>query len=141
MSGLLQKEGIPFILGMIAGSGLKINGMYVEYGQPGQFSAGPRDAGYFAALGQGRKCGYTRVGVTHSDVVAGGVCFTSLVCPSDINNGKVNHGVCVVCVTLVCMKDDNPANDVFIYTADIPDSPVMNGASITVNVGMRLTGV
>lgn len=140
MSSKLQKDGIPFILGMIAGSGLKINGMYVEYGQPDQIHSGERNLTYFDQIKSDRKAGYARIGISHAEVSQGGVKFTSLLCPSDLNDGKVNKGVYICCVTLVCIKDSNPANDVFIYTADIESSPVVNGASMTITVGMKLTG-
>lgn len=140
MNFTMHSQGLRFLADMLAGSGRKINGMYVEYGNGG-CAAGARDLNYFAGLDkQGTGCGYARVAITNAyvdDTLR--VHFDAIVCHGDLVGGAPGTDSAFTCATLIHMPDSNPANDLLVCTIGLA-APVriVGGASTSVHTSMRL---
>lgn len=107
MSCMIHRTGQKFFADMLAGSCCKINGMYIEYGDD-DIGIGARDLAYFEA-----RDNYIRTGISSAYVADDlSVHFTATVCPGELPDG----GATLRCVTLVCIKDNNPSNDIMICT-------------------------
>lgn len=138
MSFTMQETGPKFLAELIAGSGKKINGMYVEYSTSAK-AAGARTHEYFRTIKDQKTAGYGRVAITNA-YVDDKMCvhFDALVCPGDMT-GTVPAKARLVCATLVHMEDDNPENDTLLWTVDF-SSPVhlSKETYTTVHTSMRL---
>lgn len=138
MNFTMQYAGPKFLAELIAGSGLKINGMYVEYSTK-EKAAGVRSHEYFRDLKNAKSAGYGRVAITLSYVDdSNTVHFDALVNKQDLT-GSVPARAKYVCATLVHMQDSNPENDVLLWTVSFTDPvPVTNSEYTTIHTSMKL---
>ena len=133
----MQAEGHKFLAEMLAGSGKKINGMYVEYGTG---SAGVRNSEYFKNLEKGGAAGFARVAVTNAYVDADGctVHFDSMVCTGDLTGIPVK-GAQLTCATLACLDSEHLEDDVLVCTVDFGSPiPIVKGAYTAIHTSMKL---
>lgn len=140
MSFYLQKSGQQFFADMLAGSPLRINGMYVEATKTESPTAPcTRDSSYFEALKKDKETNYARVALTNAytdkDLI---VHFDAMVREEDFVK-KYKRNTTLACATLVCMKDNDPAHDIFICTTNF-DKPiaVSNSTYTVINTSIKL---
>ena len=137
MSFHMQEQGSRFIAELLAGSGQRINGMYIECSRSGGVDVCcPRNPAYFEAA---KNIAYARVAISHAYVGPDlGIHFDALVSRNDFNQ-KYKQGSVLACATLACFKDDNPANDIFICTTEFPKAvTVPADAFVTVHTCIKL---
>ena len=135
MSYYIQADGRRFFAGMIAGSGLRLNTMYVEYGPDASERPGKRDAEYYAALCASKNSGMVVVPVSHSYVDENCVVhFTGMVRLEDTGlqpAGNVRLG----CVTLAHRGEQ----DALVCTFKLPDGiELVPGAYTTVRCSIDM---
>lgn len=133
MSFYMQKDGWPFIAGIIAGSGRKIDGMYVEY------AAAPIDVGersYDKYISGALGLSHVRVPVANAFISDGSkVNFTAYINTADMEVEPA-HDMRVQCATMVSMGD-SAQDDVFLFTVNL-SRPIqlLGNAYIVVHTGM-----
>lgn len=130
MSCMIHKTGQRFLSDMLAGSPYRINGMYIEYGDA-EIGIGTRDLEYFES-----RDAYIRTGISNAyvdnDLV---VHFTATICPGELPI----DGATLRCVTLACLKDNNPSNDIMVCTMKLKEPVVASDQAYTVvHTSMKL---
>lgn len=136
MSYYIQENGRRFLAGMISGSGLKLDTMYIEYGPRASDKPGRRDTEYFDALEQAEGSGVLVQQVANAYVDDNCVVhFTCMVRLDDTrlnDNGDVRLG----CVTLAHMDEHGP---VFVCTFSLPvGTKLIQGAYTTVRCSIDM---
>ena len=135
MSYYIQADGNRFFAGMIAGSGLKLNKMYVEYGPRAEAEPGLRDAEYYAALCSSNDSGILVVPVAHVHVDENCVVhFTGMVRLEDTKLRDA-ESVRLGCVTLA----NHGEKDTLVCTFKLPDGiKLVPGAYTTVRCSIDM---
>ena len=137
MSCRMQENGRRFLAEMLAGSGRKINGMYVEYGNvPRQ--TGKRDRAYFDELARQDDGGYVRLSVANAYVDKDlTTLFSAMVRLQDTKLAGTD-GTELGCVTLVS-EGRQEDEDVLICTFDFPEAmKIVGNAYTTIRCGINL---
>lgn len=139
MSFYIQDSGHKFIAELLAGSGLKINGIYVEYGSEA-IAAGKRSIEYYKKLMDSTEAGCARVAITDSYVDDSNVIhFNALVCHGDLKGVPLTSGMSLSCVSIAYMPDMNMTNDIIICTTDLKyPVKLVDNAYTSVHTSMRL---
>ena len=142
MSSCILPQGKEFLARVLAGENIRINGMYVEFGTPGDTpSALPvtRDAEYFDNLLKGKDTGYARIPVTGITRNGTSIVVTGLAGEADYKGGKLTRNSSIVAITLVYMKDGLAVNDDLLITA-IPAVPrkIVKGVTSSVSATIKL---
>ncbi len=142
MSGFLQDEGRRLVAEMLAGSGRKVDGMYVEWAVSSalETSRGPSSRctrEYFSKLSGRKDAGYVRVRVFNAYVDDGmAVHYNTMLMRDDFP--KSRSRLYVTGVTLVSLGR-TPSDDVLVFSSDF-DKPVAvsDGVYTTVHSSIRL---
>jgi hypothetical protein len=137
MSCKIQKAGKRFLAEMLAGSGRRIDGMYVEYGNVPK-RTGLRDREYFDNLSRQEDAGYVRLSVANSyvdDNLAS--IFTAMVRLQDTRLADADSTE-LGCVTLVSEGRDE-RDDVLVCTFDFDESmKIVGNAYTTIRCGISM---
>lgn len=135
MSFYMQKDGLKFLAGMLAGSGAKIDGMYVEYSRD-RIAAGERSHDKYSL---DANIGYIRIPVANAYVDdTGAVIFTGYMTKNDASTG-IPLDACIQCVTLVSMDKASVADDIVICTVELKnDIKLLDNSYTVVRAGIRL---
>lgn len=135
MSYYIQADGRRFFAGMIAGSGQKLDTMYIEYGSDAAENPGRRDSEYYAALCAAKGSGIIVTPVSHSYVDENCVVhFTGMVRLEDTKRHDV-ESVHLGCVTLA----HHGEKDTLVCTFKLPDGiKLVPGAYTTVRCSIDM---
>jgi hypothetical protein len=135
MSYYIQAEGRRFFAGMIAGSGQKLDTMYVEYGPKASGEPGVRDSEYYGALCASKDSGLIVTRVAHAHVDENCVVhFTGMVRLDDAM--KTDGNVALGCVTLAHHDEHG---DVLVCTFSLPAGiKLIPGAYTTVRCSIDM---
>lgn len=133
----MNKEGISYIAGILAGSGNKINGLYVEYG-PATDNDATRTKEYFNSINDLSGSGYIRIPASrveakdNGSVVVYGIVSGSAAVGTNDNGKEITH------ISVVGMKDDNRDHDVLIATCKVNKTAIIPNCSVMVSAGFSL---
>ena len=138
MRSMLRMDGARFLAEMLAGSGKKINGLYVEYGTTAPTFVDDHGPSYYEGLLHSQDGGYARIPVQSAAVCEdGGVLFTGLVTGSDLKGARITRNSVLTGAALVHMPDDIVANDIILY-ATLFTSPVKVVKGAYTNISVKL---
>lgn len=136
MSYYIQEDGRKFFAEMIAGSGLKLDTMYVEYGPGAVRDPGKRDTEYFETLRKSADSGVVKTHVANSYV--DGSCIVHFTCMVRLDDLRLHgvEGAPLGCVTLAHADDHG---DILVCTFSLPDDiKLIPGAYTTIRCSIDM---
>lgn len=141
MNSYIQKNGARILSEILTGSDKRLNGMYVE-ASASDIPVGARDHAYYDMLEASAKSGYLRVPIQTSYVDDNNTIHFLAIIPWGSLAAKQLPDDCMLrAVTVVCMRDNSPANDEFVYTAKLKDPvAVVQGAETSIHLTLSLMG-
>lgn len=139
MRTLLLDGGMEHIAKLLAGQATAgVNGMYIEYGQTVPESAGVKTPAYFKGLAGSARSGFARVPVQFKSAEDGVATFIAGITAADFTYGaKPSKTAVVTGITLVCMKDEDIANDTLIFTT-VPQERTTIGQSVYTSITAQM---
>lgn len=135
MTFFMQRDGWKFLANMIAGSSLKIDGMYAEYSDSGIVINERSHDKY--KLDSNIK--YIRVPIANAYVDDNNVVnFTGYIDESDIPK-DISENSAIRCITLVSFDKEYPDRDILVSTVGLK-APVklLNNTYIVLHAGFKL---
>lgn len=142
MKSLFTPEGKTFLVHVIAGSGKRIDGMYVEYGISAPASAAGRNRAYFNSLDGSPSAGYVRVPVQRTEVPYGAtdkITYCGLIPPGAFPAGKVTEATLLTAVTLVNLGATETDDTLVVSILLTPFGKLVSGMTVSVTAALDLS--
>lgn len=141
MKSMLQKDGCNVIADILAGSGEKLDGIYVTYSSKPIDSVQAVDRNFFSDLARLAGCGYARIPVRSAKRLEDGrLLFTALLSASDLIGAKPNKRTKLTTATLVSMNAE-PSKDRFVYSALLATPlGLVSDTHVVIDLTMKIGG-